>query len=174
MSGLVDALAILAVAVLVIARQFRTRRTTTDRSWWVVPAVLSFLALREPGLLDPDHRTLSVLLLGTELLVGLAIGVGWAWTTRMWRTPDGSVWSRGSKAGALVWTVGIALRAGLFGLGAALGVHQDSSALLLALAVTLLVRSGIMVRRAQTLPPVSGQSTAYGDGMPRPSRKERV
>ncbi|MEU5296340.1 DUF1453 domain-containing protein [Streptomyces umbrinus] len=174
MSGLVDVLAILAVVVLVIARQFRTRRIATDRSWWVVPAVLVFLALREPGLLDPDHRTLSVLLLGTELLVGLATGIGWAWTTRIWRTPDGTVWSRSSKASGLVWTVGIALRAGLFGLGAALGLHQDSSALLLALAVTLLVRSGIMVRRAQTLPPASGQSAAYGDGMPQPSRKERV
>ncbi|QQM40367.1 CcdC protein domain-containing protein [Streptomyces liliifuscus] len=174
MSGLVDALVILAVVVLVIARQFRTRRITTDRSWWVVPAVLVFLALREPGLLDPDHRTLSVLLLGTELLIGLATGVGWAWTTRMWRTPDGTVWSRSSKASALVWTAGIALRAGLFGLGAALGLRQDSSALLLALAVTLLVRSGIMVRRAQTLPPASGRSAAYGDGMPQPSRKERV
>ncbi|MFC8668789.1 DUF1453 domain-containing protein [Streptomyces sp. NPDC057199] len=174
MSGLVDALVILAVVVLVIARQFRTRRITTDRSWWVVPAVLVFLALREPGLLDPDHRTLSVLLLGTELLIGLATGVGWAWTTRMWRTPDGTVWSRSSKASALVWTAGIALRAGLFGLGAALGLRQDSSALLLALAVTLLVRSGIMLRRAQTLPAASGQSAAYGDGMPEPSRKERV
>lgn len=174
MSGLVDALVILAVVVLVIARQFRTRRIATDRSWWVVPAVLVFLALREPGLLDPDHRTLSALLLGTELLIGLATGVGWAWTTRMWRTPDGTVWSRSSKASALVWTVGIALRAGLFGLGAAFGLRQDSSALLLALAVTLLVRSGIMVARAQTLPPASGQSTAYGDGMPQPSRKEHV
>jgi hypothetical protein len=174
MSGLVDVLVILAVVVLVIARQFRTRRIATDRSWWVVPAVLIFLALREPGLLDPDHRTLSALLLGTELLIGLATGVGWAWTTRIWRTPDGTVWSRSSKASGLVWTVGIALRAGLFGLGAALGLHQDSSALLLALAVTLLVRSGIMVRRAQTLPAVSGQNAAYGDGMPQPSRKERV
>ncbi|MEV4032833.1 DUF1453 domain-containing protein [Streptomyces umbrinus] len=174
MSGLVDVLVILAVVVLVIARQFRTRRIATDRSWWVVPAVLVFLALREPGLLDPDHRTLSVLLLGAELLVGLATGIGWAWTTRIWRTPDGRVWSRSSKASGLVWTVGIAVRAGLFGLGAALGLHQDSSALLLALAVTLLVRSGIMVRRAQTLPPASGQSAAYGDGMPQPSRKERV
>ncbi|MCZ4508784.1 DUF1453 family protein [Streptomyces sp. ActVer] len=174
MSGLVDALVILAVVVLVIARQFRTRRMATDRSWWVVPAVLVFLALREPGLLDPDHRTLSALLLGTELLIGLATGVGWAWTTRMWRTPDGTVWSRSSKASGLVWTAGIALRAGLFGLGAALGLRQDSSALLLALAVTLLVRSGIMVRRAQTLPPARRESTAYGDGMPQPSRKERV
>ncbi|MFI6280743.1 DUF1453 domain-containing protein [Streptomyces sp. NPDC050988] len=174
MSGLVDALVILAVVVLVIARQFRTRRTATDRSWWVVPAVLVFLALREPGLLDPDHRTLSVLLLGAELLIGLATGAGWAWTTRIWRAPDGTVWSRSSKASGFVWIIGIALRAGLFGLGAALGLRQDSSALLLALAVTLLVRSGIMVRRAQTLPPASGHSAAYGDGVPQPSRKERV
>lgn len=174
MSGLVDALVILAVAVLVITRQFRTQRITADRRCWVVPAVLVILALREPGLLDPHHRTMSAFLLGAELLIGLATGAGWAWTTRMWRTPDGAVWSRSTKASLLAWTVGIAVRAGLFGLGAALGLRQDTSALLLALAVTLLVRSGILVRRAQTLPPASGQSTAYGDGRPQPSRKEHV
>ncbi|WP_335340839.1 hypothetical protein [Streptomyces qaidamensis] len=39
-----------------------------------------------------------------------------------------------------VWAVGIGLRVGLFALGTAVGVHQDSSALLLGLAGTLVVR----------------------------------
>ncbi|MFH8469900.1 DUF1453 domain-containing protein [Streptomyces sp. NPDC017991] len=174
MSGLVDVLAILAVVVLVIARQFRPRRLDADRRWWVAPGVLIVLAVREPGLLDPGHRTASALLLGTELLIALVTGLGWAWTTRLWATPDGAVWSRGSKAGVSVWTAGMALRAGLAGLGAALGLHQDTSALLLGLAVTLLVRSGILAWRAQELRPATGQSTAYGEDVPRPMWKERV
>jgi len=88
MSELVDALVVLAVVILVIARQFRTQRIEADRRWWVAPAVLVFLALREPGLIDPVHRTTSVLLLGAELLVALATGLGWAWTTHIWATPD--------------------------------------------------------------------------------------
>jgi len=174
MSGLVDALLISAVVVLVVVRQFRTRRIDADRRWWLVPAVLVFLALREPGLLDAHHRTESVVLLGAELLIGLATGAGWAWTTRIWAEPDGTVWSKSTKASVAVWIIGIALRVGLFGLGAMLGVRQDSSALLLALAATLLLRSGILVWRAQFLSPAAGRSTAYGDGVPQPAWKERV
>ncbi|MFI5687474.1 DUF1453 domain-containing protein [Streptomyces sp. NPDC051636] len=178
MPGLVDALVIVAVVVLVIVRQFRAQAISTGRRWWLAPAVLTVVALREPGMVDAHQRTESVLLLSTELLIGLATGAGWAWTTRMWREPDGVVWGKSSKASVAVWTVGIALRAGLFGLGALLGVHPDSSALLLALAGTLLVRSGILVWRAQSLPtaagPPRGPATAYGDVMPRPAWKERV
>jgi hypothetical protein len=173
MSGLVDVLAILAVVVVVVARQFRTRRIAADRRWWVVPAVLFFLAVREPGLIDPGHRTASAVLLGAELLIALATGLGWAWTTRVW-AQDGAVWSRGSKAGVLVWVTGIALRAALIGLGAAFGLHQGTSALLLGLALTLLARSGILAWRAQGLHPVSGRSAAYGEDVPQPAWKERV
>ncbi|PSM38163.1 DUF1453 domain-containing protein [Streptomyces dioscori] len=177
MSGLVDVLAIVAVVVLVIARQFRPRRLDADRRWWVAPVVLIFLAVREPGLLDPGHRTASALLLGVELLIALVTGLGWAWTTRIWAAPDGAVWSRGSRAGVGVWITGIALRAGLAGLGAAFGLHQDTSALLLGLALTLLVRSGILAWRAQGLRPLPGQAgqrAAYGADVPRPLSKERV
>ncbi|MEU0036747.1 DUF1453 domain-containing protein [Streptomyces sp. NPDC006333] len=174
MSGLVNALVIFAVVVLVVARQFRARRVSTDRRWWIVPTVLAVIALREPGLLDPHHRTAAVLLLGAELVIGLAIGAAWAWTTRMWVEPDGTVWSRSTKAAAAVWGVGIAVRLGLFGIGALLGVHQDSSALLLALAATLLVRSGVLLWRSQSLRPAAARGAAYGGGVPQVSWEERV
>lgn len=174
MSGLVNVVVIFAIVVLVLARQFRTSRVSAGRRWWLVPVVLAVMALRGPGVIDPHHHTEAILLLGAELLIGLATGAGWAWTTRMWTEEDGSVWSRSTKASAVVWIVGVGLRVALFGIGALIGVHQDSSALLLALAATLLVRSGILVWRSETLHPAGGQGTAYGDGVPRSSWKERV
>jgi hypothetical protein len=178
MSGLVNGLAIAAVVALVLVRQFRAQQISTGKRWWLLPVILAVVALREPGIVDAHHRTASVVLLGTELLIGLATGAGWAWTTRIWAEPDGSVWSRSTKASVTVWIVGIALRVGLFALGAAVGVHQDSSALLVALAATLLVRSGILVWRAQSFAPAAAAAaaaaSAYGDHMARPARKERV
>ncbi|MFJ4541262.1 DUF1453 domain-containing protein [Streptomyces tibetensis] len=174
MSGLVDALVIVLVAVVVIARQFRARRIDGERRWWLLPALLVVLALREPGMIDAQHPTASALLLGAELLIGLATGAGWAWTTPIWAEPDGTVWSRSSKASIAVWAVGIGLRAGLFALGAAVGVHQDSSALLLGLAGTLLVRAGILSRRGQSPRPGATLSGAYGHGTTRPMGRERV
>ncbi|MFF7733841.1 DUF1453 domain-containing protein [Streptomyces sp. NPDC007984] len=174
MSGLVDALLIVLVAVVVTARQFRARRIDSERRWWLLPAVLLVLALREPGLLDVHHHTASVLLLGAELLVSLATGAGWAWTTRLWAERDGTVWSSGSAASLAVWAVGIGLRAGLFAVGAATGVHQDSSAVLLGLAGTLLVRAGILAWRGQSLRPAVTPSGAYGDGTAWSVGRERL
>ncbi|MFG3589270.1 DUF1453 domain-containing protein [Streptomyces sp. NPDC047990] len=174
MSGLVNTLVIAAVVVLVVVRQFRTRRVRADRRWWLVPVVLAVIALREPGLVDSHHRTEAALLLATEVVVGLGVGAAWAWTTRLWTEPDGTVWSRSTKAGAAVWGVGIAVRLGLFGIGMLLGVHQNSSALLLALAGTLLVRSGLLLWRSQSLRPAVGQDAAYGGGVPQALWKERV
>ncbi|MGQ4363096.1 DUF1453 domain-containing protein [Streptomyces sp. SAS_272] len=175
MSGLLNAMAIAAVIVLVIVRQFRAGRVEADRRWWLLPGILAIAALREPDLLDARHSTTSVLVLGAELIVGLAMGAAWARTTRMWVEADGSVWSKSTKASAAVWLAGIALRFGLFGLGALTGVHQHGSALILGLAATLLVRSGLLARRAQTLfRPAPAQVTAYGDRVPRSARKERV
>lgn len=173
MSGLVNALLIVAVAALVIVRQFRASRVDTDRRWWVLPGILAVIALREPDLLDARHHTASAVLLGAELLVGVATGAGWGWTTRIWVETDGAVWSRSTKASVAVWGAGIGLRVGLYACGATLGVHQDSSAMLLALAATLLVRSGMLSRRVQSLNRVPAQVPAYGDHVPR-SAGERV
>ncbi|WP_430383114.1 DUF1453 domain-containing protein [Streptomyces sp. P10-4] len=173
MSGLVNALVIVAVGAMVITRQVRARAIDTDRRWWVLPVVLAVIALREPGVLDPHHRTESAALLAVELLIGLATGAGWAWTTRVWTAPDGVIWTKSTKASAAVWVAGIALRAGVFALGSLLGLHQDSSALLLGLAATLLVRAGILARRARFVSAVSGPAPAYGDDN-RSAWKERV
>ncbi|MFH9890452.1 DUF1453 domain-containing protein [Streptomyces luteogriseus] len=174
MSGLIDASLIVLVAVVATARQFRARPLGSERRWWLLPAILVVLALREPGLLDAQHHIASVLLLGAELLVGLATGAGWAWTTRIWAEPDGTVWSSSSPASVAVWAVGIGLRAGLFALGAAVGVHQDSSALVLGLAGTLLIRAGILAWRRQSLRPGATPSRAYGDGTAWSEGRERV
>ncbi|AOR31682.1 DUF1453 domain-containing protein [Streptomyces fodineus] len=173
MSGLVNALVIVAVAAIVIARQFRARAINTDRRWWLLPVILAVVALREPGILDGHHRVESAVLLIAEMLIGVATGAGWAWTTRVWTAADGVVWTKSTKASAAVWGVGITLRIGLFALGLALGLHQDSSALMLGLAATLLVRSGVLVWRAQSLGTANGPAPAYGDGM-WSARKERV
>ncbi|MEU3663729.1 DUF1453 domain-containing protein [Streptomyces sp. NPDC032940] len=172
MSGLLDALTIVAVAGLVVARQFRAHRIDTDRRWWLAPAVLGVIALREPGLTDTHHPLVSVLLLAAELLIGVGTGVGWAWATRIWVSADGAVWSRGSRASIAVWTAGIALRAALFAAAAALGVRQDTSAVLLALAATLLARSGTLAWRTRTSGSKAVAGATYGDLVPRLARKE--
>ncbi|MEU3859386.1 DUF1453 domain-containing protein [Streptomyces sp. NPDC028722] len=173
MSGLVNALVIVAVVGTVLARQLRAHTLDTDRRWWLLPLVLAVVALREPGILDAHHRVESAALLAVELLIGLATGAGWGWTTRIWTAPDGTVWTRSTKASVAVWGVGIALRAGLFALGSALGLHQDSSALMLGLAGTLLVRGGILAWRAQSFGVAGRPAPAYGDEM-RSAWKERV
>ncbi|MEU9331892.1 DUF1453 domain-containing protein [Streptomyces sp. NPDC048290] len=174
MTGLVNALVIVAVVALVITRQTRPQRIDTSRRWWLVPAVLVFLSLRDPGVIDARHHTEAVLLLVAELLVGVAIGAGWAWTTRTWVETDGSVWSKSTKASLGVWGAGIAVRVALFGLGGVLGVHQGTPTLLLALAATLLVRGGILAFRAQALTTSGGGGRAYRDDGHRTARKERT
>ncbi|MFE9449812.1 DUF1453 domain-containing protein [Streptomyces sp. NPDC006739] len=174
MSELGNALLIVAVVAVVIVRQFSARPIGNGRRWWLVPVILAVVALRDPGILDAHHRTASAALLAVEMLIGIATGAGWAWTTRVWTEPDGVVWSKSTKASAAVWGVGIALRVGVFGLGTLLGIQQSSSALMIGLAGTLLVRSGILLWRTQSLGHAGGQAQAYGDDRFRSARKERV
>ncbi|MFH9402453.1 DUF1453 domain-containing protein [Streptomyces sp. NPDC017638] len=173
MSGLVNALAIVAVVAVMIVRQSRARAIDTDRRWWLLPVVLTVVALREPGIVEAHDRAESAALLAVELIIGLATGVGWGWTTRLWTAPDGTVWTKGTKASIAVWVVGIALRAGVLALCTALGLHQDGSAFLLGLAVTLLARGGILAWRAQSFGPASRLAPAYGGDNPS-AWKERV
>ncbi|MFE4176012.1 DUF1453 domain-containing protein [Streptomyces sp. NPDC056909] len=169
MSSFLTVLVIAAAVALVAVRQFKPQRIATGgRGQLVLPAVLAVVALSRPGLIDADDRSLSVLLLGAELVVGLVMGAGWAWTGRLWTAEDGSVWTRGTGATVAVWIGGIALRLGLMGIGALLGVHQGSGALLLALAASVLVRRGMLVWRARAVHP------SYGDAIAAAPWKDRV
>ncbi|MGW1733478.1 DUF1453 domain-containing protein [Streptomyces sp. NPDC001999] len=156
MSGLVNALLIIAVVAVVVVRQCSARRISDDRRWWILPGILLVMSLREPGLMDVHHEALSVVVLGAELTVGLVTGAGWGWTARLWREPDGSLWSKGTKATVFVWTGGLVLRAALYGAAALMGIHPGSAALMTALAVTLLVRSGVLMWRARQMRPAYG------------------
>lgn len=153
MSGLANALVIIAVIGVVIARQLRPRVVRAGGRWWVLPAVLVVLAVRDGGIVDPHHRDAAIALLAVETLIGAVMGLVWAGTTRMWRGEGGAVWSQGTKATIGVWVVGIAVRVGLYGVGAAMGVQQHTGSVLVAVAATLLIRSGVLMWRAQSVAP---------------------
>ncbi|MGA4953002.1 hypothetical protein [Streptomyces lydicamycinicus] len=77
MSDLLNVVVIITAVALVFVRQFRAHRVTSEsKTWWLIPLVLTVMAVREPGLLDPAHHTASAALLGVEVLIGLACGVG--------------------------------------------------------------------------------------------------
>lgn len=153
MPGFANALLILAAVALVVIRQTQPQRMTGSKRWWLVPVVLGYVGLKGSGVVDTQHETASLVLLGGEIVVGLLMGAAWAWTSRVWTEQDGSVWTRGTKSTAVVWVVGIAARLGLMGAGLLIGIHQGSGALLVALAASLLVRAGILELRAQALRP---------------------
>ncbi|MFC5723662.1 DUF1453 domain-containing protein [Streptomyces gamaensis] len=154
MSETVDVLVIVAVLALVLARQFRPQKVTADsRRWWLLPAVLLVVAVREPGLLDAGHPTASAALLAGGVLAGLVTGAAWAWSTRVWADRSGAIWAQGGRATAAIWLGGVALRLGLHGLGALAGVHQGGPATMLTMAAALLARSGVVSLRARGLRP---------------------
>jgi hypothetical protein len=173
MNELLYALAVVAVVVLLVARQIRPQRIAGgDRRWFVVPAIMVILGLRQGHLVDPHHTAVSGGLLAAELVVGLLMGVGWAFTSRVWTDPDGSVWSRGTKGTAGVWLAGMAARFGIMGLGALAGVHQSYGALLITLGVSFALRSVLLTHRAAALTP--GRGAPYGGRVAGRAWKDRV
>ncbi|MEU7204623.1 DUF1453 domain-containing protein [Streptomyces sp. NPDC045470] len=154
MSDLLNVLVIVAVITLVVVRQFKPQRLTSEgRSWWLLPAVLGFLAVREPGLIDSAHPTGSAALLAVGVVLGLLTGAAWAWTTRIWTDADGQVWSAGRVVTAVAWVLGAGLRFGLYGVAVLVGVHLGTQATMLSVAATLLARTGTLMWRAQQLRP---------------------
>ncbi|WP_405692007.1 DUF1453 domain-containing protein [Streptomyces sp. NBC_01185] len=151
MSELFNVLVTAAVVALVVVRQFSAQRVGDRGRWWVLPTVLFLVALRSDGALDPRHETLSAVVLGAGLVVGLFTGAGWGWTARLWQGPDESVWSRGTRATAFVWAGGIALRVSLAVAALLLGIHQGTAALLVSLAAMLFARGGVLAVRARGL-----------------------
>ncbi|WP_441249970.1 DUF1453 domain-containing protein [Kitasatospora sp. McL0602] len=151
MNGALNTLVIVAVAALVIGRQFRARRLDSERRVWLIPLVLAVLALRDPALLDSRHVAFSVLLLAAGVVVEIALGSVWGWTAKLWYGEDGGIWVKGTPVAMAAWAGMLVLRGGLYAIGAALGVHQGTNQLLLALAALLLVRGVVLQWRARTL-----------------------
>ncbi|MFF7729155.1 DUF1453 domain-containing protein [Streptomyces sp. NPDC008001] len=149
-----NGLVIVAVLVLTLARQVRPQRVSADaKSWWVLPAVLVFMAVREPGLIDSRHPAASAGLLAAGVVAGLATGVAWAWSSSIRADASGEIWVRGSRATAAIWLGGAVLRLGLHGLGALAGVHQGSSATMVTVAAVLLARTAVVLHRVQGIRP---------------------
>ncbi|MGY5126726.1 hypothetical protein [Streptomyces nigrescens] len=105
MSGLLNIVVITEAVALVFVQQFKAQRITSQgKKWWLIPAVLTVVAVRQPGLPDPAHHTASAVLLGLELLIGLACGAGWAWTTHLdGRGRHGVAAGRRQACGSAVW-----------------------------------------------------------------------
>ncbi|MEU5427240.1 DUF1453 domain-containing protein [Streptomyces olivoreticuli] len=157
MSGFSDLVVIVAVCAIVLARQTRPRKVAAGAGrWWVLPAALAFMAVRQPGLIDTGHHAESVGLLVGGVLAGLATGAAWAWTTRIWFDESGALWAQGGKVTLAIWLGGVALRVALYGLGALVGVHQGGGAAMVTIAAMLLARSGVLAHRAQGFRPAYG------------------
>ncbi|AUG79972.1 hypothetical protein CFP65_5263 [Kitasatospora sp. MMS16-BH015] len=151
MSGTFNILVILAVTVLVIARQLRARQLDSEKRVWLIPLILAVLSLRDPALVDPHHQLAAICLIAVGVLVEIALGSAWAWTSRLWQESDGAVWVKGTPAALAAWLGMMVVRGGLYGVGTALGVKQGTSDLLLALAALLLVRGLVLRWRADRL-----------------------
>ncbi|EDY42147.2 DUF1453 family protein [Streptomyces sp. SPB074] len=160
MSGALEILLVAAAVALIAFRLFRAQRVDNRRRWWLLPGILAVVALREPGLVDHAHSSAAVALLLLNVLAGLLTGAAWAWTSRVWRAADGSVWSAGSKAAGVVWCGGILVRVALYGVGSSLGIAQHAPVLLLGLAATFLARGLLLNRRAALLGPTYGEGSA--------------
>lgn len=148
MGGVPDAVVIAGVIVAVLVAQLRPQLVSTEaRAWWVLPLVLVAVTVSDGGLVDPRHRTLSVVLLAASVLVGAGTGAAWAWTTRVWRDDSGAYWAQGRPATLGVWAGGLLVRGALHGLALLVGVDQGSAATMLTLAASLLTRSAVVVLR---------------------------
>ncbi|MGE9695562.1 DUF1453 family protein [Streptomyces sp. NRRL F-5630] len=167
MSGALEILLIVAAVVLIAFRLFRAQRIDGGRRPWLLPVILAVVALREPGLVDDAHPSVAVALILLNVLAGLLTGAAWAWTSRVWREEDGSLWSAGTKMAGAVWCGSILVRVALYGVGSSLGTTQHTPVLLLGLAATFLARGLLLNRRAALLGPTYGE----GSGTPKPARR---
>jgi hypothetical protein len=149
MLGFANIIIIVGVMALIVSRQFRAQRLDGARRFWVLPLILGALALSDKHLIDPAHRVGSMALIAVSLLVMVGMGSVWGWTMRMWRESDGSLWIKGTGATLAAWLGMLVIRIGVYALGAALHIHQASSALMLTLGVLLLTRGAVLTWRAR-------------------------
>jgi hypothetical protein len=133
-SALTSGLIALAIAALVIARQFSTRRVVS--SWTLIPPIGLFVyGLTGIGSLDAT----GFALLGVNVLLALGFGVARASTMRIWTSSRGELLMRGTVLTLVLWALTIGARLGVYAVerSAGLGLPSTGAALLIPAAVTL-------------------------------------
>jgi uncharacterized membrane protein YsdA (DUF1294 family) len=146
-----NALIIAAVIVLVVVRRFRPRRVNEGKLL-VIPIIIGGIGVAQGSMVDAHHVALSAGLLVAEIVAALLLGLGLGATTRVWREPDGSHWSRGTWATFGVFLASVAVRGGLYAAGYAAGVRPGSGTLLISVAAWLLAQNAIIAWRCRELP----------------------
>ncbi|MEZ0069193.1 hypothetical protein ABIA32_005237 [Streptacidiphilus sp. MAP12-20] len=157
MPAVANAVVIIAVVAYVLVRQFGARQFGNNpRRLLVIPAVLAFMALRDPHILDTKHQALSAVFLIVGVVLEIGLGAAWGFTTRIWQDADGTIWSKGTRASFFAWIGMVIVRIALYAAAAALGVAQGQAGLLLSLAALLLVRGAVVTWRAREFGPAYG------------------
>lgn len=151
MNAILTGLIIAAVVVLVLVRRFGARQVA-ETKLMVLPLIVGFIGIREGKLLDDHHLALSTGLFAVEVVVAIAMGCGLGATMRMWRESDGSLWTKGTKVTAGVFAVSLIARGGLALVGSAMGVHTETAAVLVSVAVWLLAQNAVIGWRVRTAP----------------------
>jgi hypothetical protein len=111
-----------------------------------VPLILLFFGVDE---LHEIYDELAVALFAGCLAVEFVIGLVLGRTYRMWREPDGAVWSQGTKWTIVLWLVAVAARVLFIGLAQALDAEiTESAEILISLAVTFAGQNLVVASRA--------------------------
>jgi hypothetical protein len=151
MHELLNGLLIAVVVVFVIVRRFTARRVDESRLL-ILPLVIAGIGLTNGHPIDTHHLALSSGLLAGEILAALLLGLGLGTTMRIWREPDGSLWSRGTWATFGVFLASVAVRGGMAAVGYAVGIKAGSGAIMLSVAAWMLTQNAVLIWRARTRP----------------------
>jgi NAD/NADP transhydrogenase beta subunit len=150
-TAVIDVAVGVAVVALLVARQMRAR-PVREGSAARISAVLGIIGLVELSDASKGHSlgTAPVVWIVVSLLVGGGLGAARAFSTKVWRLPDGSAMSQGTVVTAVLWVVSLAAH-----LAMEVGIDHSTkivglgaSSLLLYLAVTLGVQREVLRRRA--------------------------
>jgi hypothetical protein len=147
-NSLLPALIGLAIFVLIIARQFTTRRLTL--TWmFLLPAGLAVYGLSSIQGLDAA----GVALLGLNSALAAVLGAVRGSTIRVWSTPTGDVFMKGTLLTVIFWAITIAVRIGVYAFERDGGqtIQSSGAALLIPIAITIGVQNVVVYLRSQRL-----------------------
>ncbi|MDQ2845417.1 MAG: hypothetical protein M3Y77_03500 [Actinomycetota bacterium] len=137
----------LAVLAYVLQRQLSTR-AVTSRTFLLV-AILFAYGLYSGFPTAPP----GIALLLASVVVSIGFGVWRGTSMRMWLASDGVVYRRGTALTVTLWVITVTLKVVLDGWETVTTHTFTVGSIWLAMAVTLAVQQGVMLRRAKSLTP---------------------